>query len=251
MHLFRRRSKAAQPVSEPAAAPLTPIANVPVGKPVDDPQPLSLLERARLSGDPFTVSPYFTSSELDIAWEWIDIIEPFLAPHQVDYSAVADFAAGHGRNSVYLLRKSAHLTIIDINQSSIEFCQTRFGNDARIRYLVNDGISLAEIGDNTISFLYSFDSMVHFDPDVIASYLHEFRRVLQPGGMGFCHHSNSNDKPGSDFKQNIHWRNQMSRARFAELCRTAGLEIVDQRVIDWREAIALDCLSLFMKPIPA
>ena len=32
--------------------------------------------------------------------------------------------------------------------------------------------------------------MVHFDSDVVRAYLKEFRRILKPGGHGFCHHSN-------------------------------------------------------------
>jgi ubiquinone/menaquinone biosynthesis C-methylase UbiE len=239
MRLFRRKPKAT-----PAPNPSSRGAKGYAAAPTD----LTLEQRARLSGDPFTISPYFDSAENDIQWEWDELLLPFLSAYPIDYSSVVDFAAGHGRNTAYLLPLSQHITIVDINQSNIDYCRTRFGMKPHLTYLTNDGVSLRGIGDNTVSFLYSFDSMVHFEPEVIEAYTHEFLRVLQPGGMGFCHHSNYSENPGRDFKENPHWRNNMSAERFAALCRAAGLEMVEQRVIDWVGTPALDCLSLFRKP---
>lgn len=46
------------------------------------------------------------------------------------------------------------------------------------------------IDSGSISFVYSFDSMVHFDKSIIRAYLVEFARVMRGGATGFLHHSN-------------------------------------------------------------
>ena len=98
-----------------------------------------------------------------------------------------------------------------------------------------------------MTLVYTFDSMVHFDSDVVREYLKEFRRVLRPGGHGFCHHSNYTGSPGGDFTKSPHWRNFMSKELFAHYCAKEGLTILEQRVIDWT-CSKLDCLSVFQKP---
>jgi ubiquinone/menaquinone biosynthesis C-methylase UbiE len=76
---------------------------------------------------------------------------------------------------------------------------------------VTDGRSLPLPGA-AATFLFCFDSMVHFDSDVVRAYLREARRVLRPGGHAFLHHSNTMAHPGGDFRAQPHWRNFMSRS---------------------------------------
>ncbi len=90
--------------------------------------------------------------------------------------------------------------------------------------------------------------MVHFDSDIVRSYLRDCFRVLRPGGRGFCHHSNLTENPGGDFQQNAGARNFMSKALFENYCAKEGLEVLRAKVIQW-DTPDLDCLTLFEKPI--
>ena len=105
--------------------------------------------------------------------------------------------------------------------------------------------------DGSITLVYSFDSMVHFAPEVVRSYLRECRRVLVPGGHGFCHHSNYTGNRDGDFRTSPHWRNYMSRELFATYCREAGLDLVRSDVIDWGQPpdfyAGLDSLTVFRR----
>ena len=112
--------------------------------------------------------------------------------------------------------------------------------------LQNSGADLSVIADNTVSFAYCFDSMVHFDVEIIISYIKEFRRILKKGGSGFMHHSNYMGTPGRDFRQNPCWRNFMSKDLFAHLCIHNGLDVVQQELIQWGEYPDLDCMTTFV-----
>lgn len=221
----------------------------------------TLQQRARESGDPYKNSNYFEQAEkvIDFLWKlyiWESIQDS-------DFTSTLDFAAGHGRNSKHLLPLAEHLTIVDINPECIAACQQRFGDDSRITYVVNDGVSLAGVPDDSISLLYSFDSMVHFDSDVIRAYLPEFFRVLKPGGRAFIHHSNYTENPTGDFRDNPHWRNYMSQSLFAHYASRAGFKVVRQRIIDWGLQLddwwniteiqypEMDCFSTIEKPLDA
>lgn len=209
----------------------------------------TLRKKARKVGDSYIKGPYYDEAEGAMAWQRELIIDPILDRYadKIDDSKVLDFAAGHGRNSVWLAERSQHVVIVDINQGNLDYCARRFAGDSRFSYILTNGFDLAGIEDETISFLYSFDSMVHFEPEVVASFIVDFKRVLRPGGYGFCHHSNYAEKPGGDFRKNPHARNYMTKELFAQHLNDAGFEVVEQVVLDW-EIPQLDCISVFRKP---
>lgn len=177
-------------------------------------------------------------------YQWAALIWPQIK--ELDFTVVVDVAAGYGRNSAKLLEHAEKLFVVDINPKCIEVCQERFRGDDRVHCFKNDGISLKEIDDSSVTLVYSFDAMVHFDSDVVRSYLTEFYRVLQPGGSCFIHHSNSTERPGGELTP-PHSRNFMSKALFAHYSMKAGFEVVQQTVIDWGVP-ALDCMSVIRKP---
>jgi SAM-dependent methyltransferase len=215
----------------------------------DDAEELdSLHEYAKLSGDPFkdVDLEYFEVAENSMEPLWNELIWPMVK--HLDFTCVVDLAAGHGRNSAILRRYAKNLIIADINQECIDVCKQRFQGDKNITYLKNDGASLRGIEDNRLTLVYSFDSMVHFDSDVIRNYLEEFHRVLVAGGSCFCHHSNYTGNPGGAFQESPHWRNFMSKELFAHYSKKAGLQVIEQKVIDWGGTPDLDCLSVLRKP---
>lgn len=211
-------------------------------------------DKAHKSGDMFRQWPYtgyFEAAEPYMDAQWDTLIWPQI--RELDFTNVVDFAAGYGRNSTKLREVADHIIIVDINQECIESCRQRFAGDTRFEFIQNDGTSLTGIGDATVSLLYSFDSMVHFEPEVVRAYLPEFYRVLQPGSHGFCHHSNYTGNQEGDFWESPHFRNYMSRELFADYCNEAGLEVVRAQVISWGDGDnyqpELDCLTLFRRPV--
>lgn len=210
-----------------------------------------LLLRARASGDPFKQSEYFDLAEREMDGLWQRLVWPLI--RECDFRRVVDLAAGHGRNSAKLRDVAGEIVIVDINEECLAACRTRFAGDDRFSFVKTDGASLRGIADGSVSLVYSFDSMVHFEREVVGAYLKEAHRVLEPGGRGFFHHSNYTGNQGGDFKRSPHWRNYMSLDLFARYASEAGLILTSSLAIDWGAEPdfyrGLDGVSLVRRPV--
>jgi SAM-dependent methyltransferase len=193
-------------------------------------------------------SPYYDEAENFIDLCWSEIIWPMIS--DCDFSIVVDLAAGHGRNTEKLRQLADRIHVVDIVADNVEFCRRRFGGDSRFEFHLCDGMTFPRVPDGSVTLVYCFDAMVHFDSDTVRSYLREMRRVLCPGGRAFCHHSNYVGNPTGDFRQSPHWRNFMSRELFAHLAQKEELSVLRAKVIDWGDdAPSLDCLTVLEHPL--
>jgi SAM-dependent methyltransferase len=207
-----------------------------------------LVALAKSIGDDWRSSDYYELAEKSFEAQWQILIWPLIK--DCDFSIVVDLGAGHGRNTDFLLKHAVKLYAVDINVENIEYMKNRFGIDnEQLTYIVNNGIDIAAIADGQVTFVYSFDSMVHFDSDVVRAYLKEFQRILKPGGYGFCHYSNNSRDPTGSFRQHPGWRNFMSKELFEHYAYKEGLVPVKSELIDWMtDGSYSDAVTLFRKP---
>jgi SAM-dependent methyltransferase len=212
----------------------------------DYPPDVAALKRAAAySGDPWgPKNPYFAQAEASMDALWERLIAPFIA--RCDARRTVDLACGQGRNTRKLLPLAEEVIGLDYQEGNVQFCRDRFADAPQARFAANNGFDLQPVPDGWATLVYSFDAMVHFEPEVVSSYLVDCVRVLAPGGSAFLHHSNYS--AGKDWRTNPASRNAMTADRFARMAREAGLNVIEQRVIPWGEHIALDCLSLLQKP---
>ena len=150
-----------------------------------------------------------------------------------------EIAPGFGRWTSHLVSHARHLIIVDLTERCIEHCRARFADRTNIEYWTNDGESLAMIEDESLDFVFSFDSLVHVEAPVVRAYLLQLGRKLRPGGTGFIHHSNLRGlaEPGGDIPSWVtrrNWRGESMSARlFREYCAEAGLECQSQEIVNW------------------
>jgi ubiquinone/menaquinone biosynthesis C-methylase UbiE len=160
---------------------------------------------------------------------------------------VLDLASGHGRNAQRLADGANHIFCVDVNPENIAYLNQRFKGDARFTVVHNNGADLSFFADDSIDLFYCFDAMVHFDIEIVQSYVKEAFRVIGPGGHAFIHVSNFTGRPGGDFRHNPGWRNFMSLDIFTHLALRAGFRVAHARTIDWGNVTDLDCLFLLQK----
>src|ERR1700712_2655035 len=160
---------------------------------------------------------------------------------------ILEIAPGYGRWTHYLRDLCDELIGVDIAESAVAHCRERFAGDAHVRFEVNDGTSLAVAAARSVDLVFSFDSLVHAERDVMAGYLQEFARVLADDGVAFIHHSNMGSyEVGTYDPHNIHWRaTSVSAAIVEQHAQDAGLRCVSQETVAWGNTTLLnDCFSV-------
>ena len=177
---------------------------------------------------------------------------------------ILEIAPGFGRWTDYLKDYCKELWAVDKSNDCIEACLQRFASDSHVNCILNDGCSLSMIPDSSVDFVFSFDSFVHPDRDVVEAYLRQLRTKLKIGGKGFVHHSNFGEYVNSPrerlpeiltkplIKAKIldwaHHRNpSMTADLFRALCERNGLHCISQELVNWRGRRLIDCLSLFVR----
>lgn len=171
---------------------------------------------------------------------------------RLDARVTVDLACGRGRHAAQVLRDAGdaveRLILVDVNETNLAACRRRFERDPRVEYALTGGADLDAIETASVTAVFSYDAMVHFELEDVAAYVREIARVLVPGGQALVHHSNNDRQPGNACQQNAHWRNFMSADLFAHFARRAGLVVVDQTPLDWDGVPRLDCLTLVQQP---
>jgi len=170
----------------------------------------------------------------------------------VPTGTILEIAPGYGRCTQYLKDFCEKLIVVDLAENCIAACRKRFASCSHIEYFVNDGASLAMIENDSIDFVFSWDSLVHAESDVLRSYLEHLAAKLKPGGYGFIHHSNigafKNPETGDLTIENRHWRGEsMSAELFRQYCRDVGLTCLSQEIVTWGCTDLTDSFSVFIK----
>jgi len=192
-------------------------------------------------------SEYYEAAERDAASQWL-IIEPYLKETpQPDLSMVLDFACGRGRMAEHFADISGRLICADISEDAIEVCRRRFAMRSNVECVVN-GNGNIPLPSECITFLYSWDAMVHFSSLELEEYFTEFERVLKPDGTGLIHHSNyaALSNVARPWQHNPGSRAFVSAEDVRRISENCGLTIVKQQVIDWSQ-INLDCITVVKK----
>jgi ubiquinone/menaquinone biosynthesis C-methylase UbiE len=177
------------------------------------------------------------------AWK-AALVEEVLLPSARD-ADVLEIAPGHGRFSAEWVPVARSAVLVDLNQSCLDACRQRLeGHD--VTYVLTDGTTLPGVPDASIDFVWSFDSFVHMEPDVISAYLREIRRVLRPGGRFTLHHAGKHHatlglapvarRAGTPGRVAYRWiaqqrwrdsggRSEVSRRSMARMVEDAGLTV--------------------------
>ena len=187
----------------------------------------------------------------------------------VPTGSILEVAPGYGRWTQYLKDLCQRLTVVDLAPNCIEHCRQRFADARNIAYHVNDGRSLSMIADESVDLVFSMDSLVHAEADVLESYLSQLATKLTPDGVGFIHHSNAGAYGRSIALARrtpyrvlrplarrgvlidlFAWRAESVDAdAVAAMCGRAGLVCVAQEKISWESGYHLiDTFTTFTRP---
>jgi SAM-dependent methyltransferase len=135
-------------------------------------------------------------------WDWSDqgeewavsvdwkrsVINKILAPNIRDCGVVLEIGPGAGRWTIELQKRTKKLIGIDISETSVRECRSRFVSVSNVDFRLGNGFDLEGVPDASIDAIWSFDVFVHINRPELLSYAREFARVLKPGGVDIIHH---------------------------------------------------------------
>jgi ubiquinone/menaquinone biosynthesis C-methylase UbiE len=211
----------------------------------------SLVSSVQLVGEPWAESPYYDDAEKWTFMFWGESTPFRKLFERLDLDSTLELACGYGRHAAIIADRVGSLVLMDIFDQNLARCRERLQGHKNIQYLKGDGFTFQPVAAQSLSAIYCYDAMVHFSPDIVASYLLDAARVLRPQGQILLHHSNY-DTQGNDqhYGLNPHARNHMTYELFQEGAARAGLEIVDSILIDWgktNQAPQLDRATLLRR----
>lgn len=159
---------------------------------------------------------------------------------------ILEIAPGLGRWTKFLIPACDAFVGIDLSEKCTDACRRTFADAGHATFLTNDGRSLTETQDRSFDVVFSFDSLVHAEQDVMASYVPEILRKLSSIGVAFIHHSNLHAYGNTI--DNPHARaTTVSADIVAELITHNGGTVLVQEVVNWGCDHLIDCLTLFSR----
>lgn len=174
---------------------------------------------------------------------------------------ILEIGPGHGRWTEFLRNACEELHVVDVSPNCIKACRDRFASDARVTCHVNDGSSLAMV-PGAFDVIFSFDSLVHAEIEVVEAYLAQMGGLLARDGICFLHHSNLGEYMRRGLSHipralleregfNPIWRAESVDATVvAAAAARHGLVVVAQELVHWGTtglygaALFTDCFSL-------
>jgi len=177
--------------------------------------------------------------------QWNAMIYPKIEKYLKNTWTILEIAPGYGRWTAYLTLFCKKFYGVDLSPSCVEFCKERF-NDEMHEFYTNDGKSLEMIPDNSCDFVFSFDSLVHVEIDVLFMYLTQIYNKLKDGGTAFLHVSNLGGTTPL-IEQPPHWRARTTSGLvLVEFARAIGFS-GEWELVDWCGVKDLDCFLTLRK----
>lgn len=212
----------------------------------------STAESVKHVADDWHSDPYYDRAEqadwMQGFWDAQNLQYPFRRLfNSLNLRITLELAVGHGRHAAQIADHVPALILMDVVAENVDYCKQRFAGRSNVACIQNEGADFRPMPDASASAIYCYDAMVHFEYDVVVSYIRDTARVLEGGGRALYHHSNLSAYPGGDHRKNPGGRNFMSQALFVHAARRAGLEIVESIPMDWDKPFT-DCLTLLRKP---
>ena len=198
---------------------------------------------------------YYENAENGAKIQFDKFLYPLLSKYNdINFSNTLDFACGRGRMANIFSGFSKNITCCDINSTAIDFCESRFQNSTECTFhfhtntRIGNTLESLDLSNQSFTFIYSWDAMVHFTYKWLDYYLKEFYRISSNNSYVLIHHSNYANVPldgekSEDWGSNPHMRTNIGKEDIRFLAEKHGFSVVEQQVIDWGIK-DLDCISL-------
>jgi ubiquinone/menaquinone biosynthesis C-methylase UbiE len=162
---------------------------------------------------------------------------------------ILEIGPGAGRWTEALLERARRYFGVDISETCVERCRSRFGGNERATFAVGSGRDLAGLGDASIDAIWSYDAFVHINESEVEAYVEEFARVLRPAAVAVIHHGGVGGAAGG-------WRSNLTASALQRMVERSGL-LLERSLDHWVDGDTMhsliygDRISVIRKPAAA
>lgn len=197
--------------------------------------------------------------------QWYGTILPRIYSY-IPAETILEIGPGYGRWSRFLLNYCKNLVLVDISPKCLDACKKRFAQEKYITYKINNGFSLDFLPEASIDFVFSFDSLVHVEHNILCKYVNQLEKILKPNGTAFIHHSNLGSFKSyfnlvsrlprklrrllehHNIIDQTHWRDiSVTFNNFRQAIIDANLCCISQETVAWFTKRNIDCFTIFSK----
>ena len=192
-----------------------------------------------------------SGDEWSVGWggprpQWYGAIFPRIT-RWLPAQKILEVAPGFGRWTQFLLRQTDEYYGVDLSPRCVQRCRQRFSAFNRAHFIQNDGRSLQMIADDSVDFVFSFDSLVHVELDVLGPYCEQINRKLNANGVAFIHHSNALNGVGPDQPHAEGRGKTVSSAAVKQIIERTGGRVLIQEEVNWAGKARIDCMTTFCR----
>jgi len=101
---------------------------------------------------------------------------------------VLEIGPGSGRWTEYLVPRAQRLILVDVSETALEICRSRFGDASHVEYCLVRDKGLDFIAPCSIDAVWSYGTFQVLNTHDIQQYVSEIERILKPGGVAVIHH---------------------------------------------------------------
>lgn len=178
--------------------------------------------------------------------QWFGTIYPRI--HRLlPVGRILEIAPGHGRWTQFLLNHCEEYFGVDIAENCVLAGMRRFSSSTRTHFIKNDGRSLAMVPEESTDFVFSYDSLVHVELDVMGEYIWQICRKLTPTGAAFLHHSNAmGDSVDAQEAREGARGASVSSSLIKQLIEDCSGKVLIQEEMNWIRKTRTDCMTTFV-----
>lgn len=196
---------------------------------------------------------YYNSAEseewMEVFWKKDSIFYPLF--QQLNTEHLLEIACGTGRHSSKIIEHVKTLYLLETSKEALKLAQQRFNDYApKVHYIHSPdglGIPKGNIAEASLTAVFSYDAMVHFEKEAVEAYIKDSFRVLKQGGLALLHHSNYDKNPNGKFTDNPGWRNYMTQDLFVALSQKYGFDVLHSEIFSF-SCPGSDAITLLQKP---